>query len=123
MRAFRPGSDLAAVEEYLRRCHTLGCMPRMVLIDGRAAGAYGGTGARADWQAICESRARLLGEPLVLAGGLTAENVAGAIAAVRPWAVDVASGVEESPGKKSPALVRAFVETARAAFADRNTPA
>ncbi len=120
IRAFRPGTDFAAVGEYLRRCHALTCMPRMVLVDGRAAGAYGGTGTTADWQAIDDGRGQLAGEPLILAGGLTHENVEAAIAAVHPWAVDVASGVEQSPGKKSAERVRAFVERAKAAFARSN---
>jgi phosphoribosylanthranilate isomerase len=89
----------------------------MVLIDGRSAHAYGGTGEKADWQALAASRCHLAGQPLVLAGGLTPDNVAEAIGAVRPWAVDVASGVEERPGKKSPALVRQFVAAAQSAFA------
>ncbi len=64
----------------------------------------------------CAGRAAFGGAPLVLAGGLKPSNVAAAIATVGPWAVDTASGVEISPGKKSPELVREFVEAARAAF-------
>jgi phosphoribosylanthranilate isomerase len=58
--------------------------------------------------------------PLVLAGGLSATNVAEAIATVRPWAVDAASGVETSPGKKSGELVRRFVVEARRALGLRS---
>jgi phosphoribosylanthranilate isomerase len=73
-----------------------------------------GNGRTWDWRLAAERRTRT---PLVLAGGLTPENVGDAVAAVRPWAVDVASGVESSPGIKDPALVRAFA--AAVAEADR----
>jgi len=63
----------------------------------------------------------LLGIPLVLAGGLNPANVAQAVAIARPWAVDVASGVELSPGKKSAMLVRDFVAAARSALAQAAT--
>jgi phosphoribosylanthranilate isomerase len=57
---------------------------------------------------------------LILAGGLSPSNVAEAIAAVQPFGVDVSSGVEEAPGRKSPALIESFVSRARAAFALRS---
>jgi phosphoribosylanthranilate isomerase len=82
-----------------------------ILVDAHVAGAYGGTGARADWA----QAAALAGHvPFLLAGGLTPENVAEAIALVRPWGVDVSSGVEEA-GAKSPARIRAFIAAARGA--------
>jgi phosphoribosylanthranilate isomerase len=85
-----------------------------VLVDSRTATLMGGTGVRFDWQAARRSLADL---PLrlVLAGGLNAKNVGEAIAVLRPWGVDVASGVESSPGKKDPAKVRTFIENARIA--------
>jgi phosphoribosylanthranilate isomerase len=116
MRAFRIEHDYEAVGEYLERCHRLACLPRMVLVDPLKPGQYGGTGATLDWQALSAGRAALGGLPLVLAGGLKPDNVADAIAAVRPWAVDTASGVETSPGKKSAEQMRAFVAAALAAF-------
>jgi phosphoribosylanthranilate isomerase len=61
---------------------------------------------------------RLLGYSFILAGGLTPENVAEAIATARPDAVDVASGVESTPGKKDPGKVRSFVAAAKQAFAE-----
>ena len=77
-------------------------------------GPRSGTGTVADW-----SVARMLAtvHRLILAGGLSPTNVAEAIAEVRPFGVDVSSGVEEAPGRKSPALIESFVTTARAAFA------
>jgi len=75
------------------------------LLDTYKKGQTGGTGETFDWDLA--RKAREYG-PIVLAGGLTAENVAQAIAAVRPQAVDVASGVEAAPGKKDPEKLRAF---------------
>jgi phosphoribosylanthranilate isomerase len=73
---------------------------------------YGGTGRLADWKIAKRAAAKY---PVLLAGGLTPENIAEAILTVRPYAVDVASGVESSPGKKDPAKLRAFfVEVTRA---------
>ena len=82
-----------------------------VLLDAYAAGSYGGTGHTFDWtlaRQACECVARLY-----LAGGLTPDNVAEAVGAVRPYAVDVCSGVETSPGRKSFQLMRRFVEQVR----------
>ena len=121
MRAFRVGSDLSAVGEYLRACHALRCLPRMVLVDAMHGQMVGGTGKTIDWQVLDNNRFELLGIPLVLAGGLNPANVAQAVAIARPWAVDVASGVELSPGKKSPQLVRDFVVVAKAALAQAAT--
>ena len=82
-------------------------------------GHYGGTGAKLDWHALRGELDRVGDRlpPVILAGGLTPENVAEAVKIVRPWGVDVAGGVESSPGIKDPAKVRAFVENARAAAA------
>ena len=116
MRAFRPVGSLEGIQAYLDKCDRLNCRPEMVLIDAFRKTAYGGTGETADWDAIRTSRSLLRGLPIVLAGGLTAENVAKAIAAVEPDGVDSASGVELSPGRKSPDLIRAFVAQAKRAF-------
>lgn len=81
-----------------------------LLADARVGGALGGTGKTFDWSLVTGlARER----KLTLAGGLTPENVAAAIAAVGPYCVDVASGVESAPGVKDPARVRAFIEAAR----------
>jgi phosphoribosylanthranilate isomerase len=84
-------------------------LPRRMLFEG----ARSGSGETADWDAA--SRLARSGE-LILAGGLNAHNVAAAIHAVRPYGVDVSSGVESAPGRKSAQKVAEFVEAARAAF-------
>jgi phosphoribosylanthranilate isomerase len=84
-----------------------GALPLLDAIDARARG---GTGRRIDWTAAA-SLARQ--RPLLLAGGLTPDNLAEAIATVQPWGVDVSSGVEVSPGCKDPARMRAFFDAAR----------
>ncbi|MCA9586504.1 MAG: phosphoribosylanthranilate isomerase [Myxococcales bacterium] len=82
-----------------------------LLVDAKVDGALGGTGHTFDWSLVTDLAAA---RKLTLAGGLTPENVAEAARAVRPFCVDVASGVELAPGRKDPARVRAFVEAARA---------
>lgn len=82
------------------------------LLDTRVEGRPGGTGEVFDWALTKERMTRI---PLILSGGLHAENVGAAIAAVRPFAVDVAGGTESAPGVKDPARVSAFVEAVRAA--------
>lgn len=79
----------------------------LVLLDARTPEAYGGTGRRLDWKAL--AAAKLPRERLVLAGGLLPSNVDGAIKLVRPFAVDVSSSIERTPGIKDPRLMRAFV--------------
>jgi phosphoribosylanthranilate isomerase len=117
MRAFRLGNDgLAPVLKYLERCRELGCLPSLVLIDSFHKGHYGGTGKTADWEIASRYPSEAWHPPIVLAGGLTPENVAQAIAAVRPSAVDTASGVEVTPGRKDAGLVQQFVAAARRAF-------
>ena len=71
---------------------------------------HGGTGRVFDWSLATEFKARIGGKPLVLAGGLSPENVAKAIATVQPYAVDVVSGVEASPGRKDHAKLRDFIQ-------------
>lgn len=83
------------------------------LLDAYSPEKLGGTGEQFNWDLAVE--ARKWGRPIFLAGGLTPENVAEAIRHVQPYAVDVSSGVEASPGKKDHAKVRAFIENAKAA--------
>jgi phosphoribosylanthranilate isomerase len=87
-----------------------GALPPRILFEG----ARSGSGAACDW----EQAVRLSGATeLILAGGLNVDNVASAIAMVRPFGVDVSSGVESAPGHKSPQKIVQFVQAARAAFA------
>lgn len=89
------------------------------LLDAAGTGQYGGTGKRADW-AVARRAAK--SHRIILAGGLTPENVGDAIRTVRPYAVDVASGVESRPGKKDHAKLRAFfAEVERANRALKNS--
>jgi phosphoribosylanthranilate isomerase len=82
------------------------------LLDSLVRGSYGGTGKVADW----DRAAKLAGQyPILLAGGLTPENVQDAIAKVHPWGVDVASGVESRPGEKDEIKVWQFIRNARTA--------
>lgn len=82
-----------------------------LLFDAHASGAQGGSGRTFDWSRIPRDLAR----PVVLAGGLAPGNVADAIAAVRPWAVDVSSGVEASPGIKDHGKMERFIDEVRRA--------
>ena len=88
-----------------------------ILVDAHDPVTIGGTGRTIDWKAARDIAAT---RPLVLAGGLTPDNVAEAVTLVAPWGVDVASGVEQSPGVKDPARVLAFVQAVRAADAARH---
>jgi len=123
MRAFRVGADgLRPVAEYLDQCGKTGCTPRLVLMDSAQDGQYGGTGALPDWSALEGYPIEAAHPPMVLAGGLTPENVGHAIHTVRPTAVDAASGVETSPGRKGDLLVQRFVKAARQAFESMARP-
>lgn len=101
----RPGLVLAqAVREY--------ASARGILLDTYVEAVPGGTGQTFAWSAVPDD----VKMPIILAGGLNAVNVAEAIAMVRPWAVDVSSGVEAARGVKDPALMAAFVEAVRGAL-------
>lgn len=84
-----------------------------LLLDALVAGAYGGTGHTFDWDLVPE-----LDRPVILAGGLNPGNVAQAIAKVKPWSVDVCSGVEAEKGIKDSEKIKAFMAAVRAADGD-----
>jgi phosphoribosylanthranilate isomerase len=79
-----------------------------LLLDSHGAGEAGGTGRRFDWALVPR-----LSRPMVLAGGLTPDNVAAAVRQLRPWAVDVASGVEDAPGLKNAQKLQTFIREAK----------
>lgn len=106
IKALRVGKDFTPEQ-------ATGYRAESILLDAFSASARGGTGETFDWELA--RRTREVVAQLYLAGGLTAENVAEAIVAVRPYAVDVCSGVEFAPGRKDAARVRAFVSSVRAA--------
>ncbi len=85
---------------------------RAILIDARVEGAYGGSGRTAPWESIAAAW-KCEWPPLILAGGLTPENIREAISQARPWGVDTAGGVEGSPAIKDPVKVRSFIDNAR----------
>jgi phosphoribosylanthranilate isomerase len=83
------------------------------LLDAHSQGGLGGTGEKFNWELAVE--VQKFGKPIFLAGGLTPENVGDAVKKVRPFAVDVSSGVESAPGKKDVGKMRAFIEAVRRA--------
>jgi phosphoribosylanthranilate isomerase len=107
LRAVRMSNDVRLLD-----CERSFASARALLADAPAAG-FGGGGTTFDWSRIPPPRER--GKPLVLAGGLDANNVGAAIAQVRPDAVDVSSGVEVAKGIKDPARIHAFIAAVRTA--------
>jgi len=101
----RSGADVQALSSFHTDYH---------LLDSYTAGVPGGTGETFAWEIARAHRATV---PMILSGGLTPDNVGDAIAAVRPFAVDVASGVERAPGVKDPDKLQAFADAVRAAAA------
>jgi phosphoribosylanthranilate isomerase len=97
----RSGADVQALAPFHTDYH---------LLDSYIAGVPGGTGATFAWEIARAHRGRI---PVILSGGLNPDNVREAIAAVRPFAVDVASGVERSPGRKDPDKLEAFAAAVR----------
>jgi phosphoribosylanthranilate isomerase len=91
---------------------------RHVLLDAHTSGAFGGTGTEANLQLAAELAAAHPALSVILAGGLTPKNVAEAVRLVRPFAVDVATGVEASARRKDEELMRAFIKNARSACPD-----
>jgi phosphoribosylanthranilate isomerase len=110
----RDAASMQAIQHYLDACRAINRLPSALLLDGYAAGQHGGTGQTAPWQLLASFQASV---PIILAGGLTPENVAEAIRIVRPYGVDVASGVESAPGRKDADKMRRFIANAREAAA------
>jgi len=101
----RDRGSFLAMAEYKGRAGVRG-----FVVDAFSESAYGGTGKTTEWDLAVEA-ARAA--PILLAGGLTPENVQEAIQKVKPYGVDVSSGLEASPGKKDPAKVQAFIHAAK----------
>jgi phosphoribosylanthranilate isomerase len=101
----------------VRGAETLQEIPRYhteaYLLDAFSSATFGGTGEKFNWDLAVE--AQKFGKPIFLAGGLTPDNVAEAVRKVRPFGVDVSSGVESAPGKKDHAKVKAFIAAVREA--------
>lgn len=116
-KAFRIGDSLRPIAEFVSECQRLSVPLAGCLLDARVEGSFGGTGTVAPWELIAKEYDKTKWPPLILAGGLTPDNVAEAIRVVRPWGVDTASGVESSPGVKEITLLARFVAEARRAFA------
>ncbi|HSK18989.1 MAG TPA: phosphoribosylanthranilate isomerase [Longimicrobiales bacterium] len=100
--------------DYVRGAGTYGNEVDALVLDGWSPGAHGGAGVSFDWSAVAAEDVST-GARLVVAGGLTPGNVAAAVALLRPAMVDVSSGVEEAPGRKSHAGIHAFIAAARGA--------
>jgi phosphoribosylanthranilate isomerase len=108
--AIRDLKSLAGIREYLDRCHESEMMPAAILVEGDSGSKYGGTGRAAPWALLADFEVSV---PLILAGGLTPENVAEAIRIVRPDVVDTASGIESAPGQKDAGKMDRFVAQVR----------
>jgi phosphoribosylanthranilate isomerase len=106
----RDRQSLPAIRRHLYGCQSHGWLPAAILVDAYVTGQYGGTGHTIPWDALTDLQ---LAVPLILAGGLTPDNVAEAIRIVRPFGVDVASGVEASPGRKDVDKMRRFIDIVR----------
>jgi phosphoribosylanthranilate isomerase len=112
IRSFRlsRASEWRGVIDYIEQARSLGREPDAILIDAYVRGQPGGTGLSVAPDVLDTIPAV---PRLILAGGLTPENVAAKVARVRPWMVDVASGVESAPGRKDPVKIGAFVREAK----------
>lgn len=122
IRAFRVrGEDLRAVAADLRETAAAGVHLTACLLDAHVPGSYGGTGQCPPWQVLADGWDHEHWPAMILAGGLTPENVADGVRTVRPWGVDVASGVESSPGEKDLERVRRFITSARNAPSSLNS--
>ena len=121
VQAIENEDSLDQLDGLLNRCTA--APPQYVLFDASVVARLGGTGTRANWDVLAAAQARRSYDrwpPVILAGGLTPENVVEAIHTVRPVGLDVSSGVELEPGRKDPAKIAAFVEAVRGTTKDRS---
>ncbi|MEO5354826.1 MAG: phosphoribosylanthranilate isomerase [Magnetococcus sp. XQGC-1] len=121
LRAELGGVSLIKAVRVARRedLHSLDRWPvQAILLDAKVDNRYGGTGERFDWS-LLEGSSRMGGVPIILAGGLTGENVRQAVRQVNPYAVDLSSGVEQSPGIKSRSKIIQFMQQLRVADRER----
>ncbi|HEY3376841.1 MAG TPA: phosphoribosylanthranilate isomerase [Armatimonadota bacterium] len=102
--------DLALLSRYQQA--------RAILLDSKVAGHYGGTGTSFDWQVA--RKAHAFGRPIILAGGLSPENIADAMRIAEPDAIDVSSSIEHAPGQKDPERLRQLFEVIRAVDEAKN---
>jgi phosphoribosylanthranilate isomerase len=112
LKAIRVGASMTAVD--LVQLHTEFSTAKALLLDTLSAGQYGGTGESFNWDVIPQS----LREKIILSGGLTPMNVGDAVRKVRPWAVDVSSGIEMQKGIKDPEKILAFMSAVQHADAE-----
>jgi phosphoribosylanthranilate isomerase len=108
----RDAASLQAIELYLDACRASRRIPSSLLLDGHAHDEHGGTGQTAPWHLLASFQP---GVPIILAGGLTPDNLAEAIRIVRPYGVDEARGVESRPGRKDSEKMPRFLANAREA--------
>ena len=117
IKAFRCQSiDPVQIFDYLTACTTFEVSLKAILLDSYQPGTYGGTGQQLDWDSLNFKNATFGGFPVILAGGLTDQNVNQAITSTQPQGVDTASGVESAPGEKDHRKVQRFIDQATLAF-------
>lgn len=104
--------EISGLGAQFARCRVLGVSLKACLLDARVEGAFGGTGRVLPWVEIARAYDPNDWPALILAGGLTPENVREAIETVRPWGIDTASGVESEPGVKDPRAIERFLQAA-----------
>lgn len=112
-------ADTSELQRFLNVASDQQLLPAAVLIDSVSQGQFGGTGTTVAWEQVGQRDRSKWPVPLILAGGLTPENVADAIRIAEPDAVDVAGGVERSAGFKDPIKTQRFATAALAAFRDQ----
>ncbi len=116
IRALRTDGDFAQLaDQQIRDCRAVAASPIAWLVDARSPDAYGGTGETVAWEPLTPEQRCDDWPPLILAGGLTPANIDVAVRTVQPWGIDVASGVESSPGVKDLSQVESFIRQAREA--------